>query len=411
MALDKYVWVIGGGQMQLPLIEDAKGYGYQVLVTDQNPKAVGAKSADQFVKISTYDVAGHRQLARELKIKPSAVLADAIDVGPTAAAVADDLGLPSVGYGVAERARNKATLRNTLAQGSAGSWPVYATYGADKYSAEMWVNWQKRCRAAEIMPLPCVIKSVDNCASRGVSKVADLEDWNDAVVCARNYNKNSQEILIEQLLDGPEFSSDWFVFSPDDVLYVNGAVRLFDDTHFGMERAYTNPWLPPTEVQAQAERAVKLLGMTSGPLKLDFINDKEHGWLIVEAATRWSGGFDHTHAQVLSCGRRLTEQLLRWGLGYPVTRTSLRLPEKHRYAAGLAPYYKPGAINGWTVGPEARIQLANGFLFPRTQKFIENPDDCGTRPLFIIAADETPELALGRVQTVASLVQPNYVAD
>ena len=56
MKLLKYIWIIGGGQLQIPLIEEAKKLGYSTIVTDINPNCVCSDIADIFKNVDIFDI-------------------------------------------------------------------------------------------------------------------------------------------------------------------------------------------------------------------------------------------------------------------------------------------------------------------------------------------------------------------
>ena len=76
----KYVWVIAGGIMQIPLMEEIKSRGLKIFCTDGDKNCPGAGIADQFVQLDTYDVYGHLDLAASMSDKPIAVLTAGADV-------------------------------------------------------------------------------------------------------------------------------------------------------------------------------------------------------------------------------------------------------------------------------------------------------------------------------------------
>lgn len=45
---DSYIWILGGGILQIPNILCAKKLGYKTIVTDVNKKCVCRKKADLF---------------------------------------------------------------------------------------------------------------------------------------------------------------------------------------------------------------------------------------------------------------------------------------------------------------------------------------------------------------------------
>ncbi|MGL4387943.1 MAG: hypothetical protein ACRCTJ_00925, partial [Brevinema sp.] len=52
---DKIFFVVGAGELQIPLIEAAKNLGLKVVASDQNPNALGFQYADFHIIANTMD--------------------------------------------------------------------------------------------------------------------------------------------------------------------------------------------------------------------------------------------------------------------------------------------------------------------------------------------------------------------
>jgi phosphoribosylaminoimidazole carboxylase (NCAIR synthetase) len=62
--MKKTVMIIGGGLLQVPVIQTAKRMGLQVIVTDYNPEAIGMRYADVPLVVSTRDFEGTVRMAK-----------------------------------------------------------------------------------------------------------------------------------------------------------------------------------------------------------------------------------------------------------------------------------------------------------------------------------------------------------
>jgi len=405
--MNEYLWIIGGGLMQLPLVCAAELRGYKIIVSDRDPKAPCVPHADKFFKLDTYDLPGHMQAARECtvaKLPIAGVIADAIDVGHISAAVADYLGLPSLTYTVARNLGNKVEFAKLMQS----THPVRLVVERGDWGAEVWSRWFKKCNLAGIKCLPCVVKPADNCGSRGVAIVDNLEDFAKALVIARQSNHDDARVLIEEYLTGEEFSTDWFVTKSGELVQTNGARRWFDPEHLTVEIAYTNPYVVTRDAYEAAETVVRRTGMKYGPLKIDFIQTA-YGVCVIEAAGRWSGSFDHTHARLLSCGDNLLDELINWAVGLPVNVDVLGIPEEHMYSCAQAPLFKPGRITGWRGIDNAREVLGEyGYIIDRGLRDIPQPTSSGARPLYVIAQSNTEQGALTKAQRAINEIEPIY---
>lgn len=334
MRMNDFVWVIGGGLLQVPIIQEFKKRGYDVLVSDRDIKCAGGQFADSVIQLDTYDLDAHGMYAQMLEQAPVAVVADAIDVGPTVSMLAEIYGLPACSYQAADKARNKALMRLALDL----PHPIYTIVLPDDEVNDVLHFWYTHCAMHDLVAFPCIVKPVDNSASRGVTKCHNAAELAEAITYARMYNKYATSVLIEECLSGRERATDWFV-QDRQVYYVNGAERFFEGV---LETGHINPApLPNREMQQLANLAAQRLGVRTGPFKLDFMYDDRYGWCILECATRWSGGFDHTHTQVYATGRNLVELLADYALTgrFDVTRLDY---EWHKYAMAYAPVLPEG---------------------------------------------------------------------
>ena len=112
--MKKTILVIGGGLLQVPLIQTARKMGLQVVVTDYNPDAMGMKYADIPIVMSTRDIEGSVRAAKaQNRMTPiSAVLTVGTDASMTVSAVANALNLQGIKFENAEAATNKDGIIN-----------------------------------------------------------------------------------------------------------------------------------------------------------------------------------------------------------------------------------------------------------------------------------------------------------
>ncbi len=391
-----YVILIGGGTLQLPMAEAIKQRGYELLVTDADSRCVCAELADMFVPISTYNIPEHLRLAQDLLIghnQPVAILTDAADVGPTVSAVAIVFGLSACGFHAAETARNKAMFRRTMSNDL--EHPVFAIVNKNVYCSEAWLAWQKRVSFTGINPFPIIIKPSDNCASRGISKITKTttleqfeQDWQRTV----DNNPHGHEIVLEECLTGQEYTTDWFV-TKDTVHYVSSAKRFFHN--FGIESSHVSPAWPlltvPDAVRHLVETVARKLDVL-GPFKLDFLYDERYGWCVMEAATRWTGGFEGGIGSLQATGRNLKKPLLDFALGLPLDVQDF-VPQWYKYSAMYAPLLKVSKLT-----PELIDYLKHwvGIYDVVQTRIVDKPVTCGAdRGVFILTVADKQEDALG----------------
>lgn len=399
MVNDKWVWVIGAGIMQLPIIREAKSRGYKVIVSDRNADAPGGRIADHFIQIDTYDIQAHVDIAECMNERPCAVLTAGADVGPTVSAVAEVFGLPAERLDVAAHCRNKVSMRRLLKAYN----PLWMPVDWDELSPH--ADWKSRCRIRGISAYPCVLKPSESSGSKGVVLVKSPWQWEEAIKYSRRFSKRHGKLLIEEFLEREaEVSLDFFV-DGKAVYYVNGAYRLFY-RKFGIEAGHINPWIPPKEVVALVEDAAEKLGVTFGPFKVDLMKDKRYGWVIMEVATRLSGGFDHMTTAPLATGKDITSAMLDLALGAGVTMRKIKA-KKDEYACAFAPMLVPGKVREWKIPPPGNGVVEITVLSKTEIAPLEN---CTNRPVFVIARGKTAFGALKNAMRTAREIEVIYDA-
>ena len=61
--IEGYFWVIGGGVLQVPVVEEAKRIGLRVIVSDGNPNCQCSELADVFWPVDIFDIDEHLRKA------------------------------------------------------------------------------------------------------------------------------------------------------------------------------------------------------------------------------------------------------------------------------------------------------------------------------------------------------------
>ncbi|MCX7883251.1 MAG: alpha-hydroxy-acid oxidizing protein [Brevinematales bacterium] len=305
------VAVIGGGRLQVPVIQRAKELGAFVVVVDRNPHAPGVEVADLYVPSSTLDAELTAEALFQVhqeKHSLHAVLTVGTDASYTVAVSAKRLGVPGIDPEVAKRATDKHLMRQVLRQARI---PVP--------DFEMVESYPRALEVFERLGGDCVVKPVDNMGARGVRRVSTLEDLKEACDLAFRYTR-SGKILIEQYIDGVELSVDALVVD-GDIMITGVADRIIEYAPYFVETGHILPSQMPAEVILSGldvfQRGVKALGITLGAAKGD-IKVTPTGSFVGEIAARLSGGFMSTHTYPYATGVDLMENILRIHLGMGV---------------------------------------------------------------------------------------------
>jgi len=319
----KTILILGAGTMQIPAIKLAKEEGFYTIVADGNAKAPGISFSDRFFHIDLKDEKGMVKAARSVDRKRGldGVFTAGTDFSATVAYVAERLGLPGIPYQAALNASRKTRMRKVFSEKGIPS-PKFT-----------WVSKQETAIeniADAGLTYPLVVKPADNMGARGVKAVENDPSLTAAVAEALLYSRTST-VIIEEYLDGPEFSLDAVVYKGKAYICGNADRHIRYYPYF-IEMGHTMPTtaLPNVvnEVEHVFKKAIYALGITEGAAKGD-IKYTQRGALAGEVAARLSGGYMSGWTFPYSADFYVTKTALRIAVGlnplpiqYTYTKTS-----------------------------------------------------------------------------------------
>lgn len=296
----KSILILGASLMQGPAIRIAKAKGYRVYAADGNPDAVHARYADVFLHIDLKDKEALAKAAGDIE-GLQGVFTAGTDFSASVAWVAEALGLPGLPYQVALDASDKARMRERLRLGGVPV-PAFA-FGT--------IADDPLILSAGLAPLPLVVKPVDNMGARGCrlarSEPELKEAWADAIA-----NSRSGRAIIEDYLEGPEFSIDALI-TEGQVTLRGIADRFVVFEPFFVEMGHTMPSAYGQEVidelVAVFKAGVQALGIRNGAAKGD-IKYTRQGAFVGEIAARLSGGYMSGWTYPYSSGIEVTAEAI-----------------------------------------------------------------------------------------------------
>jgi biotin carboxylase len=309
-ANNKTIVVLGGGIMQIPALRIARELGWRIILVDGDKRAPGRRYADHFEHIDLKQkerieqvIAGYGK-----RFGVDGVFTAGTDFSATVAWVAERLGLPGIPYRTALDATDKARMRRVFKEHDVPS-PAFCCVDDPIKARE----------ALDALTLPLVVKPVDNMGARGVVKVESPDQLERAVRLGIGYSR-SRKVIIEEFVEGPEFSLDAIIYR-GDITVCGVADRIICFPPYFVEMGHTMPTAyDPRIVKAVTEvfcRGIKALGISDGAAKGD-IKLAGTGPVVGEIAARLSGGY-------------MSGWTFPYAYGVEVTKAALRI------AVGLAP--------------------------------------------------------------------------
>ena len=316
------ILLLGGSAQQVIAIETARRLGYFSVLCDFLPDNPGRYVADKFYLVSTTDKDAVLKVATEEKV--DGVLAYASDpAAPTAAYVAEKLGLPGSPYESVEILCNKDKFRSFLSNNG------FCTPMAKGYTSVADALADIR---TGFFKLPVIVKPVDSSGSKGVGRVNCVEEADEKLNYAMSFSRG-QRIIVEEFVEklGYQIAGDG--------LSIDGKLvfRYFANDHFNAK--CVNPFVPisasfpyeqPKDVQDkihnEIQRLLTALNMKTSTYNFDMRIDKDYNIYLMEVAPRDGGNYIPDVIKYAT-GVDLVECSVKAAMGERIDPASFREPE------------------------------------------------------------------------------------
>ena len=305
----KYVLILGAGLMQRPSFEAAKELGFKTLVVDANPDAVCVPFADQFELIDLKDREKIAEFAFLHKDNIAGVFTAGTDFSASVSYVAQKCGFKAHSFEAAVNASDKIKMRGCFKASNVSS-PEFVQIERSHIASFL------KPEILDSMKFPKVVKPVDNMGARGCRLIRSKDEFLHAVEDAAR-NSRSGRAILEDYMEGPEFSIDSVVY--------NGTLTItgFADRHiyyppYFIEMGHTMPSVfdeaKKMELIQTFAKGIAALGLTCGVAKAD-IKYTAKGPMIGEIAARLSGGYMSGWTYPYASSINLTKVAMQIALG------------------------------------------------------------------------------------------------
>jgi biotin carboxylase len=284
MNISKALFFIGGGRMQVGGIKYAKELGLFTVVTDKNPTAPGFVFADRHACISAIEKDNLLKLAEEIagKHRVVGVIATNDLCLPIAAIINDKFGTPGVTGESLSFSLNKEEAKKVLKRMNI---MVPQGYGMEGCSCIT--------DCTQGLKFPLIVKPAIGHGAKGVKSVRSISCLKDAFDYAHSF---SAKVIIEEFVQGIHVSVNGLFIGSE--FYPCGIIK----SYFGnYPNHYTEMSICPSflnikqeqEIYALTKKSAISLGITSGPVKADFIITAK-GPVILEITPRFQGSIAST---------------------------------------------------------------------------------------------------------------------
>lgn len=349
----KKVMLLGGNYFQMTATKAAKELGCHVISVDYLPDNPGHKYADEYYNVSTTDKEAVLELAKKLKI--DGIVSYASDVSaPTAAYVAEKMGLPTNPYDTIEIMTRKDLFHAFLKE--KGFYIPEIRNAKSKDEIHAFYDEIKK---------PFMIKPVSASGSKGVSKIENREQIEEAYAEVKKY-MSSDIFVLEEFVqrDYYQIAGDAFV-KDGKIIYFGLANEHFDNS--------INPLVPigesfPADISQEKhmkalleiERALNVLGYMNGAVNLDFMFDTEGNVFIIELGPR-NGGNLISDAILEASGTNLAEWTIKNALGEKID--TVGRPIKKFISSYIYHSDKTGIYQGIDIDKKLKHSIVRSDMF------------------------------------------------
>lgn len=279
----KKLLLLGGSAQQVVAIEKAKELGYYTVLCDYLPDNPGQYVADKFYLVSTTDKDAVLQVAVQEQIH--GVVAYASDpAAPTAAYVAEKLGLPGNPYESVTALCNKDLFRIFLKEN-----------GFNAPTARSYCCVEDALKEKEAFAYPIIIKPVDSSGSKGVTVLKTSTGLSEKLEFAFSYSR-SHRVIVEQYIEKAHpylVGGDIFVLDGKVVLWgllnchrdskVNELVPVGKSYPLEMDDGYLDV------AKETLQNLVTKMNIRNGAMNVELVVDKEKKCWLIDVGPRNGG--------------------------------------------------------------------------------------------------------------------------
>ncbi len=312
----KKLLLLGGSAQQVVAIEKAKQLGYATVLCDFLSDNPGQYVADKFYLVSTTDKEAVLKVAQAENV--DGILAYASDpAAPTAAYVAEKMGLPGNPYASVEILCNKDKFREFLKE-NGFSAPQSNGYASTE---DVLVDAPK-------YTLPIIVKPVDSSGSKGVTVLHEMEGLEEAAKFAFSYSRNHRIIVEEFIEKKHAYLIGGDIFICDGKVVQWGLMNCHRD-------GSVNPLVPvgksyPAQLeQADFERVkdtlqamIDKLGIKNGAMNVELVVDKNDRVFPIDIGPR-SGGNMIPDLLSMIFDTDVVEMSVKVAMGVPLSQAEI----------------------------------------------------------------------------------------
>jgi len=328
--------------MQVPAIKAAKLSGLRVITADPLATAPGFALADEAYVLDLGNLDQCLSIAQANNINGVMTIAAEYPI-PTIAYIAQALGLPGISPETATAVTNKAEMRRKFCMAG-----VPAPFSLEVTSLDEAMEACCEINAA------VVFKPALSHGGRGITKVSSGANNNEIKAAFEHAQTSgrSMHVLVEEYIDGPEFSVEAITFNGETRIIAITDKETSGPPHF-VELGHSQPsQLSETDqdlLTSTTLKAIASLGIDWAPSHTE-IKLSDQGPRVIEIGARLGGGYITSHLVPLAFGVDLVDAAIALALN----RIPHLEPKIYQAAAVRFLVAKPGYVRDVTGLESAR---------------------------------------------------------
>ena len=299
--------ILVGSENQRPLFERAKSLGVHTILCDSRTEIPCSKIADEQWFIDTWDVEGIVRKASEENI--DGIITNSEPRFVDLAVIAKRLGLRSLSLEQTALYKNKFLMREFCVSKGLLS-PRFKHCLSYKEAEEFFVQVKKKC----------IIKPLDNSASRGVFSINSLEELKEHFDESKSASlSETPSVLMEEYITGTEFTIDSL-----KTLKGNYSLAISEKKHYAYNENVANQLLfdnanerfDYAELRKVNDQLVNATEITFGLTHAEY-KFSDGKFYLIEIQARGGGNFIATDIVPFISGVDSYTEQIKWCLGLP----------------------------------------------------------------------------------------------
>lgn len=392
----KKILILGAGNHQLHIIEQARKMGLYVIVVSPDGNYPGLKLAD---KIYYEDASNGEKVLEVARLEEvDGITTDQGEMFVRSLAYATEkMGLPGIGYDMALLFTDKNAEKEKC-----------ETLGLPTIKHSLAKNIDDAKAFLRNIDGSAIIKPTDSSGSRGVVRIDTDEDLDRNFEHTKAYSKDGN-VIIEQFIEGNELEVDSIVVNGCCEYLMHGDLTEFNIPNVFACSTILFPSVADSEITKKLidvnKKTIEGLGLKNGLAHAEYIRDKNTGEIyLMEAGARGGGLYLSSHVVEMQTGLNTAEFLINYALGNIKEMPKF---ERELCHCGYVSFYLPvGEVIG-TDGLNEALSLpfvTKSLIRVEKGMKTEAYKDKGLRSVIFLKASTREDL-LNNIETIRSTVK------